>query len=157
MKTKSLTLIVGSGWQKVQQPAKMEQKHCSENRRCLKLFYVPRSTHTQYWPGRLRQNCPPCPWWGMTGCWCRAPPRAARYTRRRTSRARCSSGALHSLIITLHHISLSPQTGDLLVDAVHEVRHGPHRPDAHVVPAVGLRVHWLAGGLPEPGRYGSVS
>ena len=49
------------------------------------------------------------------------------------------------------------QTGDLLVDAVYEVRHGPHRPDAHVVPAVGLRVHGLAGGLPEPGRYGSVS
>ena len=47
-------------------------------------------------------------------------------------------------------------TGDLLVDAVHEVRHGPHRPDAHVVPAVGLRVHGLAGGLPEPGQYGSI-
>ena len=37
----------------------------------------------------------------------------------------------------------------LLVRAVDEVRHGPHRPDAHIVTPVSLRVQRLARGLEE--------
>ena len=35
----------------------------------------------------------------------------------------------------------------LLMCAVYEVGHGPHRPDAHIVTAVSLRVQGLARGL----------